>query len=194
MTAFPSSDPRAADAESAMIYIWATLLLISNVLAWGSTFFALPGNWLILIFSVVYQLVLPTDAHPRLSWSVIGLSLALAVLGEAWEFMASAAGAAKRGGTRRGAVLSIIGSLIGSLGGAIVAAPILPVIGPVVGALVGGALGAFAGAYFGERNRTHADRVNIGKGALMGRLFGTAGKLALGLILLALITIDSFTG
>jgi uncharacterized protein YqgC (DUF456 family) len=177
-----------------MIYVWATILLISNVLAWGSTFFTLPGNWLILIFSIVYQLVLPADAHPRLSWSVIGLAVVLAVLGEAWEFMASAAGAAKKGGSRRGAVLSIIGSLIGSLGGAILAAPLLPVIGPVVGALIGGALGAFAGAYLGERNRTHSDRMNIGKGALMGRLFGTAGKLGLGLILLALITIDSYTG
>lgn len=175
-----------------MIYLWATLLLLLNLLAWGSTLFTAPGNWLILVFSFVYALVLPDEAHPNLTWWVLGIALGLAVLGELWEFLAGAAGAAKRGGSRRGAVLAIVGSMVGSILGAMLGAP-LPVAGPMLGALFGGAAGAFVGAYFGERSRTHEDRVHIGKGALWGRLFGTAGKLVCGLIMVVLITIDSFS-
>ncbi len=174
-----------------MIYLWATLLLISNTLAWGSNFFGLPGNWLLLSFAVVYKIVLPPDLHPDLSWMIIIFALVMAIFGELWEFAASAAGAARKGGSRRGALFSIGGSLLGSIIGALVGVPV-PVVGPLIGALVGGALGAFAGAYFGERNRTHEDRVSIGKAALVGRLFGTAGKLLFGLVMLILITADSF--
>jgi uncharacterized protein YqgC (DUF456 family) len=174
-----------------MIYLWASILLLSNLIAWGSTFFTLPGNWLVLIFSVIYLLVLPADAHPHLSWTVLALALALAVLGEVWEFLASAAGAARRGGSRRGAILAIVGSMVGSIGGAMLGAPVL-VIGPLIGALAGGAIGAFLGAYFGEWNRRHAERVEIGKAAALGRLFGMAGKLAFGLLMVIIIAADSF--
>ncbi len=176
-----------------MVYLWATLLLLSNVIAWGSNFFSLPGNWLLLFFAVVYKIVLPVGMHPSLSWSLILLAFLMALLGEAWEFAASAAGAARRGGSRRGAIYSIGGSLVGSLAGALAGAPFVPVAGPMIGAIVGGALGAFGGAYFGERHRSHDDRVAIGKAAMVGRLFGTAGKLAFGLIMLVIITADSFS-
>ena len=175
-----------------MVYLWATLLLLFNLLAWGSTLFTAPGNWLILFFSVVYAIVLPAEMHPQVTWPMLVIALGLALLGEAWEFLAGAAGAAKRGGSRRGAIFAIICSMIGSVMGAIVGGPV-PVIGPMLGALLGGALGAFAGAYVGERNRSHTERVHIGKGALIGRLFGTAGKLICGLIMVILITIDSFS-
>ena len=66
-------------------------------------------------------------------------------------------------------------------------------MGFAVGALGGGAAGAFLGAYFGERNRSHGERMAIGKGAFWGRLFGTAGKIVFGLIMVILITVDSFS-
>jgi len=175
-----------------MIYLWATLLFLCNALAWGSNFFGLPGNWLLFFFAVVYKIVLPEELSPDLSWSILILALVMAVLGEVWEFAASAAGAAKQGGSRRGAVFSILGSLIGSIAGAVMGVPI-PVAGPLIGALLGGALGAFVGAYIGERNRTHGERVSIGRAALVGRMFGTAGKLLFGLVMLVLITADSYT-
>jgi len=174
-----------------MIYLWASLLFLSNLLAWGSNFFGMPGNWLLLLFAVVYKIVLPENQQPDLSWSVIAMALLLAVLGEVWEFAASAAGAARQGGSRRGALMSIGGSLIGSLAGAFVGIPV-PVIGPLIGALLGGAVGAFVGAYFGERHRDHQARVAISKAALVGRLFGTAGKLVFGLAMLIIITADSY--
>ncbi|SFH95654.1 DUF456 domain-containing protein [Planctomicrobium piriforme] len=174
-----------------MIYLWASLLFLSNLLAWGSNFFGVPGNWLLLLFTIVYKLVLPPDQTPDLSWTILLMALVMAIFGEIWEFAASAAGAAKKGGSRRGAIMSIVGSLVGSIGGAVIGVPV-PVIGPLLGALVGGAVGAFAGAYFGERDRKHGDRVAIGKAALVGRLFGTAGKLVFGLVMLIIVTADSF--
>jgi len=175
-----------------MNYLWALILVLSNALAWGANFFGVPGNWLMLVFAVVYKLVLPENSHPSITWKVLILMLVLAILGEVWEFLAGAAGAAKKGGSRRGAILAIVGSLAGSIGGAMLGVPI-PVIGPLVGALVGGAVGAFVGAYLGEQGRSHAVRVEIGKGAMFGRLIGTAGKLIFGLLMFFIVTLDSFT-
>lgn len=175
-----------------MVYVWAALLCLGNGLAWVSTIFTLPGNWLIVGFAALYAYLLPPELEPRVSWMVVGIALALAVLGEIVEFVAGAAGAAKQGGSRKGVVLAVIGAFIGSVAGAALLAPI-PIIGPVIGALGGGAAGAFAGAYQGEAEtgRTEAERIAIGKGAMIGRLLGTAGKLIIGIVMLVLITLDS---
>jgi uncharacterized protein len=175
-----------------MVYVWAVLLLLGNGLAWISTAFTLPGNWLIVIFTALYAYFLPEHLAPRVSWTIVGVVLGLAVLGEVVEFIAGAAGAAQQGGSRKGIVLAIAGAFLGSLAGAAIAAPI-PIIGPVLGALGGGAAGAFAGAYLGESgtNRPHAERVAIGKGAFVGRLLGTAGKMVIGILMLVLVTLDS---
>lgn len=176
-----------------MIYLWAFLLLIANLFAWASTLFALPGNWFILLFTALYALLLPDDAEPRVSWTVIGIAFALAVLGEVLEFVAGAAGAAKKGGSRRGMALALLGTFAGSIAGAAVGVPV-PLIGPLIGALAGGALGAFLGAYVGETwaRRLHTERVEISKGALVGRLLGTVAKLIVGMLMVVLIAIDSF--
>jgi len=176
-----------------MVYVWAVLLFLGNMLAWISTALTLPGNWLIVLFTVLYAYFLPHGMEPRISWTVVWVILGLAVLGEIVEFAAGAAGAAQQGGTRRGMVLAVAGGILGSVAGAVIASPV-PVIGPLIGALFGGAGGAFAGAWMGETGteRTSAERVAIGKGAFVGRLLGTAGKLVIGAIMLVLVTLDSF--
>ncbi|MDA0835226.1 MAG: DUF456 domain-containing protein [Planctomycetota bacterium] len=175
-----------------MIYLYATLLLFANTSAWIATVFTLPGNWVLVLFTAIYAFFLP-EAQPHVSWTVVGITLALAFVGEGVEFFAGAAGAAKQGGSRRGVMLAIVGAFCGSMTGAFFALPI-PLIGPVIGALGGGAVGAFAGAWIGESGtgRTHGERIAIGKGALIGRLLGTAGKLIVGAIMLVLVTVDSF--
>lgn len=176
-----------------MVYLWATLLLLANLLAWVSTVFTLPGNWLIVIFTALYAWISPADQHPRVSWIVVAVVAGLALFGEIVEFLAGAAGAAKQGASRRGVVWSIVGAVVGSLVGAMLAMPI-PIIGPLIGAVGGGCVGAFAGAYLGESgsSRTHGERMAIGRGALVGRLLGTAGKLGIGAVMLVVVTLDSF--
>ncbi len=176
-----------------MVYVWATILLMFNLTAWLSTMLTLPGNWLLVLFTGIYVAFLPEGMEPRISWTVAIFVLVLAILGEIIEFFAGAHGAAKQGGSRRGIVLAILGAIVGSMTGAIVSLPI-PIIGPLIGALVGGALGSFAGAWIGEHGtgRTSAERYAIGQGAMLGRLLGTVGKLVIGVIMLVLVTLDSF--
>lgn len=176
-----------------MVYVWATLLLLCNSIAWGTNFFGLPGNWLLLFFAIVYKVVLPVDLHPALSWSGLGLLLVMAIFGEIWEFASGAFGASRQGGSRRGIIYSILGSFIGSVGGALIGTLFMPLIGSLIGALVGGAIGAFGGAYLGEHGREHEERINIGKAAMIARLFGTAGKLACGLVMLIVVTVDAYS-
>jgi uncharacterized protein YqgC (DUF456 family) len=176
-----------------MAYLLAALLLIANLTAWASTFFTLPGNWLIVLFAALYAWLLPEKYDPRLGWVVVGASVVLAIAGELAELLAGAAGAAKQGGSRRGMVLSLVLAFVGSIVGAAIGVPV-PVIGLLLGALAGGAVGAFLGAYLGElwAGRRHADRLEIGAGAVAGRMLGTVGKLAIGLVMVAIITVDSF--
>ena len=173
-----------------MVYVYITVLFIANFCSWGTTLLMGPGNWLILLFSAMYAYLLPLELEPRVSWEVVGVLAALAILGEVIESAAGAAGVTRLGGTRRGALYSIGGAFLGTFTGAMIGVPI-PFIGSVVAAVFGGALGAFGGAYLGEKERLHGDRVAIGKGAFWGRLLGTFGKLIVGAIMLALVTLDS---
>ncbi|PQO36174.1 DUF456 domain-containing protein [Bremerella cremea] len=176
-----------------MVYVAALLLMFANLAAWVSTLFTLPGNWILLAFTILYAYFLPADYFPRISWTVVIFVAVIALIGELIEFLAGAAGAAKQGGSKLGIFLSLVGAFIGSLGGAIFLS-FIPLIGTMVGALLGGAFGAFAGAWLGEHNtqKTSEERFNIGKGAFIGRILGTVGKLSMGVIMLVVVTLDSF--
>lgn len=174
----------------ALPYLYALLLLAINILCWAGNLVSLPGNWLMLLASIGYAAILPVGQHPRLEWWSLAAALVIAILGEVWEFFASAAGATRQGGSRRGALMAIVGSIVGSLLGVFVGVPI-PLVGSLIGAVGGGAIGAFVGAYYGERGKTSEQRWAISRGALWGRLFGTLGKIACGGLMLSLITLDS---
>ncbi len=176
-----------------MVYVAAVLLMLVNAFAWLTTFITLPGNWILLLCTALYAYFLPAGYFPRVSWTVVIVIAVLAVIGEVVEFLAGAAGAAKQGGSRWGVFLSLVGAFIGSLTGAILLS-FIPILGTMIGALLGGALGAFGGAWLGEHNseKTHDERMKIGQGAFMGRILGTVGKLVVGVIMLVLVTLDSF--
>lgn len=177
-----------------LYYLWATLLVLACVAAWTANLFALPGNWLIVAAVALFASLLGVEEGRSVSWWAVVWLVGLAVLGEVVEFAAGAAGAKQRGGSRRGMLLAIAGAFGGSVLGAVVGFPI-PVIGPLVAAVGGGAAGAFAGAYFGElwKGRSVRDSIDIGKGALMGRLLGTVGKMAVGAVMLIVAAIAAFT-
>lgn len=176
-------------------YTWSVLLVLCNLGALTATLFALPGNWVILVLSALFAWLIRDPSGGGISLYTVGALLALATIGEIVEFAAGAAGAARSGASRRGMVLSLIGAMIGSLVGAACGAAIpIPLIGSLVGAVGGGAGGAFAGAYLGEtwRGVPEDQRFEIGKAAFIGRLLGTAGKLAIGAAMVVVATIDTF--
>ena len=176
-----------------MYYLWAVLLVLGNATAWSTNALSLPGNWLIVALTAIFALLIPEADGRGISWTVVGLVAGLAAFGEVVEFAAGAAGAGRRGGSRRGMALAVLGTLIGSIVGAFAGIPI-PLLGPVIGALAGGALGAFAGAWAGEIwiGRGWRDGLAVGQGALIGRLLGTAGKLAIGAVMVVVVAVDAF--
>ncbi|MCE5325240.1 MAG: DUF456 domain-containing protein [Planctomycetaceae bacterium] len=175
-----------------MFYVWGTVLVLVNVLFFTLNLFGLPGNWLIVLAMGGFAW---WQWNPALGpWnqavslqSLIVLTV-LAILGEIVEFVAGLAGARKASGTWLGS----IGALAGSLIGAVVGTFIIPV--PLLGTLIGACGGAFAGAMLMEMasGKPLKPAVAVGKGAGIGRLLGTIGKMAVGVIMLIAAAIAIF--
>lgn len=175
-----------------MYYVWVSLLILGMGTAWLSTIFTVPGNWIIVGLAALFAWLLPPESGGELTWFYVGVAAVLALLGEIVEFSAGAAGAKKRGASRRSMVLAIVGTIFGSIAGAVISLPI-PIVGPIIGAVGGGALGAFGGAYAGEtwKGSDSAQRIAAGQGALVGRLLGTVGKLLIGAVMIVVIAVDA---
>ena len=175
-----------------LYYTLAIALVLAGVVCWLANLLSLPGNWGIVALAALFAWLVPMDESRGLSWKAVGILVALAAVGELIEFAAGAAGAAKAGASRRAMMLSLAGAMVGSIAGAAAGAPI-PIIGSLVAALAGGSIGAFAGAYVGESwaEGSHEQSVAVGKGAVIGRLWGTLGKFAVGAAMLALTAIDA---
>lgn len=120
------------------------------------------------------------------SWWTLGIAAGLALIGELIEFGASAVGAAKAGGTRRGAIGSIIGALVGAIGGSLIV--------PILGTIIGAALGAGLGALIFERHdgrKTWKEASKIGAGAAAGRLVATLAKVVVACIVAVILIVDA---
>lgn len=169
-----------------LIVIWAALLFLLVVCGWASNLLGLPGNWFNVAAMAVYALIGPADGRAAIGWWAVAIAGVLAVLGEIIEFAAGALGVSKAGGSRRGAVLAVVGSMVGGIVGMFVGLPI-PVVGSVVGLLFLACLGALAGAVLGEKwkGRDWQQSFEVGHAAFWGRLFGTLGKLMTGAVIVA---------
>ena len=171
---------------------WLVLLCVINLMSWSTNLFSFPGNWLIVLTTAIYAYFFPESPSSGIGWLGIGILAALAVLGEIIEFVAGAAMAGKRGASRRAMALAVVGTMVGSIVGAIFTIPI-PILGPMLGALAGGAAGAFSGAWVGEiwKGKSVEEGVNVGTGALLGRLLGTSGKLLVGAVMVVVAAVDA---
>ena len=161
-----------------LYFSFATLLFLGNCLGWCLTLVSLPGNWLIVVLSLLFTLLVTTNSGLGLSWSVMAALLVLAIAGEVIEMVAGAAGAARLGASRRSVALSLVGAIVGSFVGMAVGLPIV-----IVGSAV-----------LGEhwKGRSLEQGVQVGTAAFLGRLLGTAGKLIVATIMTVVVTIDSF--
>ena len=148
----------------------------------------LPGNWLMAAATVIYAWLTPAGYAVALGWRTVVTVVVLAVLGEIIELAAGALGVARRGGSRRSAVLALAGSLVGSVLGVVIGVPI-PVVGSVVAAVFFAGIGAMAGAILGELSvgRTPGAGWQVGKAAFWGRLAGTLGKMLVGAVMIAVV-------
>ena len=168
-----------------MIYVYAIVLTLINLLCWIGILFGLPGTWLMILFPVLLKWWQPDQF--MVSWTVLEVAVGLAVLGEVLEFVLGAAGSRRTGGSTRGAVLALVGSIVGGIMG--IALPV-----PLVGPLLGACLGAFVGALLGNlwAGRTLFQSLAAGRGAAMGQFWGTVLKLAIGAIIAIMLVIAAF--
>lgn len=163
----------------------AVLFTLLAVVGWGANVLGLPGNWLIVCLALGGWLLVPESYRSYISHvPVIAIGL-VAVVGEVLEFVASALGASRMGGSKRGTVLAIFGSIGGAVLGLFSGALIpVPIIGSLIASLLLGAGGAFVGAVAGERwaGKDWEASLQIGNAAFWGRLLGTVGKAVCGTI------------
>jgi hypothetical protein len=162
-----------------MTYLALLSLCAALLCGWLLTLFSLPGNWLAVSALALFA-GLDSDADDwGITWTVVIAALVVAILGEIAEFAAGAMGAARYGGSKRGAALAIVGSMIGALLGASLGLPI-PVLGSLAGVVLGASLGALCGAVLGEvwKGRSASHAWQVGQGAFWGRMAGSLAKIA----------------
>jgi len=164
------------------------VFLTTLVVGWCLTLFNLPGNWLIVGSAAIYAWLMPPESRWTLSWGLVAVLLVAAVVGEIAETASAAMGTKRLGGSKRGAVLAILFSLIGAIVGSFA----IPV--PIVGTVVGACLGALAGAMLGEFWKGHGfdHSLRVGQAAFWGRLLGTAAKMLIASIMLAVAAAGVF--
>jgi hypothetical protein len=110
--------------------------------------------------------------------AVITLAV-IGILSEAIEMVASAAGAKRFGGSKRGALGAIVGTMLGALFGTF----FIPI--PILGTVLGGILGAGAGALMVERSivqMSWKDSMKSGSGAAIGRTISIFIKIGLAIV------------
>lgn len=158
---------------------------------WVAAVLGLPGTWALVISAALMAWLIPSSSFAAITWPVVGGLLALALLGELLEFVASVLGVGKLKGSYRAGILSIVGSLVGAIAGVMIGLPI-PVVGSLVAALIFGGLGAGIGAVVGEKwaGREWEQSVQVGGAAMVGRILGTLGKTACAAAMLAIAVIS----
>jgi hypothetical protein len=138
-----------------------------------------PGTFLAAAAVLIWRLVEGGDTFMMRHFIVF---LALAVSGEVVEQIASIFGTKKRGASKYG----MAGAFLGGIAGAVVGSMVIPVVGTIIGVFAGSfTLTVVLEMTLGKKTRQ--DGVNIGVGALIGKLIAVTYKYAIGIVMLFLI-------
>ena len=161
-----------------------TLLIVLIIVNAGGVVLVLlqlPGTWLIFASTMLVWLFL--DEYFSV-WTVAALAV-LAAVGELVEGLASAFGAKKRGASKRAIVMSIAGAVAGAIAGTVLIP--IPIVGTIAGACAGSALGSMTGDRWA--GKAWHETIDAGKGAAVGRLWGTIGKVAVAVVMWLVVTV-----
>jgi uncharacterized protein YqgC (DUF456 family) len=170
-----------------MTLLTGFIFLLIAIVGFILTIATLPGTWFILGAALLTNWLY--GEPPLLNmWNLIACAL-LALVAEVAEFALSAAGAAKSGGGRSGAIGSIIGGLIG----AIIGTMILPILGTIIGGVIGAGAGALA-LERGIAQKSWKNAARIGQGAAIGRAISIVMKAAVAAGIGISLMIDALIG
>lgn len=167
-----------------LTWLGAAIVVLFAWLGVGLVALTLPGIWLAILVALLVELWRPEVMS---TW-VLVTAVVLAVLAEVIEFLSSAAGSRRSGGSRSGAW----GALIGSFAGIFVGAVLIPI--PILGSIIGAVLGAGVGALAAERGvarRTWGDSYRSGRGAVTGRALSIVIKTGVAAVVAVLMTADA---
>ena len=156
----------------------SVLFLLLSTAAWVVSVFHVPGNWLMLLFALLYGWA---EGFKAMRPWVLAVGLGLFLVAECLEWGAGYLGAKSFGGSWWGGLFAILGAVLGAVFGA--------GFGYGLGAIPGTLFGAFAGALVPElfRQRHAGKALWAGLGAAIGRALGLSLKLGAGGVFLALL-------
>jgi uncharacterized BrkB/YihY/UPF0761 family membrane protein len=90
-----------------MIHLWATVLVLVNLVWLALNLVGLPGNWLMVLSTAIvawlYWEIPDTPERHMIGLGSQGAAVGLAFLGEIIEFIAGVFGSKRAGGSRGGA-------------------------------------------------------------------------------------------
>jgi uncharacterized protein YqgC (DUF456 family) len=164
-----------------MEYVVFSIFLLVMFIGLISILFGFPGNFLILVNSVLYGWY---GGFKEITVKVVIVLIVLAILGEVSEFVLGVIGSKKHESSTE----AIVGSIVGGILGAVWGAAFLFGIGSIIGAFIGAFAGAFVVEYVRIKNIDQALR--SGWGAFVGRVGGMITK---GIIAIAMISIAVFS-
>jgi uncharacterized protein YqgC (DUF456 family) len=141
--------------------------------------FGLPGLWLVVLGAVGYAAL---TGFREVGAGLLAVAVGLAAAAEALEYLLGMQFASRYGGSRRAGW----GALLGGLAGGLVGLPL-----PVAGSVVGAFLGAFAGAALAQwtQARRWSPSLRAGWGAVLGKAWGTAAKVAVAVAVAVAVTV-----
>ena len=164
------------------------LLLLLNGFWLMTVPFVLPGNWLMVLSTVIFAWW-HWDAQIFSIYTLITIVL-LAFAGEVVEFFAGMGGARRAGAGWRGSIGAILGAFTGSILGTFLIP--IPLVGTVAGLCIGAGIGA--GFFEGIGGAGVSRSLSFGLAAGLGQFIGTTAKFSLGVLIWIIIAVSAFWG
>lgn len=149
------------------IYVVMFLLFLLSL---GAILVGLPGNWLILILTIVFGFISEWQVISYVETAVLA---GLLLLGELLETLLALKGANKYKPSKWAYVATVAGAIVGAL----IGTSIVPLIGSVVGAACGVFLFTYLTESYVSGNADQAERV--AKSAMIGSLIGMCLKFTI---------------
>lgn len=171
-----------------MDYFLVILFIIFMFAAILLQIISLPGNWIAIVFLLIWKLAGPEACTHELTVNFFIILVSIAAVGELLEWIIQLKVGKKMGSSGKGN----IGGIIGSIVGAIMLLPLFFGFGALLGAL----LGAFTGCFIFELlgRRPYREAIKAAKGAFAGRFLGMGLKLGLGITILWLSIMHIWPG
>lgn len=159
------------------------IFLLFSTAAIFSHFWGFPGNWAILVFSL---LLAWSGEFNRIQIPSLAILLSLALLSEIIEFIIGIVAAKKS----KASNLTIAGSFIFGIIGAILGVPFFLGIGSVIGAFIGAFVGAFIVELFMVKDLRQS--IRAAWGTLLGKIGGWFTKTIIGVVMVVFVVTSYF--